>query len=86
MTSQEIQVRVAGLRHALHARPVSPESLGTATGLTTSEVHAALAALHEAGAIYLADGTIRVAYPFSFKPTVHRVPVGGATLYVDRGI
>lgn len=48
MTSQEIQVRVAVLRHVLHARPVSPESLGTATGLTTSEVHAALTALHEA--------------------------------------
>lgn len=67
----------------MHARPVSPASLGAATGLTTSEVHAALAALHEAGAIYLADGTIRAAYPFSFDPTIHRVVIGGATLYAN---
>jgi hypothetical protein len=34
-------VRIAVLRHAWRARPISPASLSAATGLTLAEVHAA---------------------------------------------
>jgi len=83
VTNQETQVRVAILRHALHAQPISTASLSVATGLTPAKVDAALAALHEAGAIYLANGGAAAAYPVSFRPTKHRVTIDGVTTYAN---
>lgn len=61
---------------AARGRPPAPSELDTVTaasGRPTSEV---LSALHEADAIRLdPDGDIAVAYPFSTRPTRHRVRI-----------
>lgn len=61
---------------AARGRPPSPSELDAVTaasGRPTSEV---LSALHEADAIRLdPDGGIAVAYPFSTRPTRHRVRI-----------
>lgn len=63
---------------AATGRPPAPSDLATLTaggGRPSSEV---LSALHTADAIRLdADGSIEVAYPFSARPTRHRVRIAG---------
>jgi len=83
VTNRDGWVRTAILRTALRARPVTPESLAAATGLTREDIKAALATLHEAGAIYLSDEAIVAAYPFSLVPTPHRVTIAGVTAYAN---
>jgi Alkylmercury lyase len=83
MTNRDDRVRTAILRHALHAQPVTLESLAVATRLAPEDVKAALAALHETGAIYLRDGAVVAAYPFSLLPTQHRVTVAGVPAYAN---
>jgi len=76
-------VRTAILVHALHGRPVIVPSLAAATGLRPADVTAALAALHETGAIYLRDEAVVAAYPFALVPTAHRVAIGAVTAYAN---
>lgn len=76
-------VRTAIWLHALHGRPVTIPSLAQATGRPPGEVAAALTALHEAGAVYVRDGAIIAAYPFSIPPTAHRVIIGELTVYAN---
>ncbi len=83
MTSRDERVRTAILRHALHAQRVTLGSLAAATRLTTEDVKTALGALHEAGMIYLRDGAVVAAYPFSLVPTPHRVTIAGVTAYAN---
>lgn len=86
MTNWDDPVRTAILRRALHARPVTLESLAAATGLASEDVKVALATLHEAEAIYLCDGAVVAAYPFSLVPTPHRVTIAGMTTYANCAI
>ena len=83
MTTGVDAVRTAVLAHALHGRPVTIPSLAAATGMPRGEVAAALAALDETGAVYLRDGTIIAAYPFSLVPTAHRIAIGEAMVYAN---
>jgi hypothetical protein len=83
VTNRDGRVRTAILRTALRARPVTPESLAAATGLTREDIKAALATLHETGAIYLRDEAIVAAYPFSLVPTPHRATIAGVTVYAN---
>lgn len=86
MTDRDGRVRTSILRHALRAWPVTVEALAAATGLTQHDVKSALAALHDAGAIYLRNGTVVAAYPFSLVATPHRVTIGGVTVYANCAI
>ena len=83
MTNRDDRVRTAILRSALHAQPVTLKSLAAATRLTPGDVKAALATLHEAGAIFLRDGAVIAAYPFSLVPTLHRVTIAGVTAFAN---
>ncbi len=83
MANRDDRVRAVILRYALHAQPVTLDSLAVATRLTPEDVKAALAALHETGAIYLRDGTVIAAYLFSLAPTRHRVTISGVTAYAN---
>jgi hypothetical protein len=83
MTDRDGRVWTATLRHALHAQPITLKSLAAATRLTPKDIKVALATLHEVGAIYLRDGAVVAAYPFSFVPTPHRVTIGGITAYAN---
>jgi DNA-binding GntR family transcriptional regulator len=49
MTNRDDHVRAAILRHALHAQPVTLESLAAAMRTSPEDIRAALAALHKAG-------------------------------------
>lgn len=80
MTNRD-RVWTAILRHALHAQPITLESLPAAAGLPPEDVKAALVALNETGTIYLRDGAVVAAYPFSFAPTPHRVTIAGVTAH-----
>ncbi len=51
--------------------------------MTPAEIDAALAALHEAGAIYLADGAVVAAYPLSLRPARHRINIGTAMIFAN---
>ena len=86
MANWDERVRAAILRHALGARPATPGSLAAVSGLSEGDIKAALVALHETGAIYLRDGAIIAAYPFSLVPTPHRVTVAGVTTYANCAI
>lgn len=83
MTSYDDLVGTVILRHALDARAATLELLVAATGGSPARVEAALLTLHETGAIYLRDGAVVAAYPFSFVPTPHRVMTAGATAYAN---
>ncbi len=83
MMNRDDRVRTAILRHALRARPINREPLAAETRLTPKDVEEALGALHEVGAIYLRDGAVVAAYPFSFVPTLHRVIIAGVTTYAN---
>jgi hypothetical protein len=83
MTKQEAQVQVAVLKRLLRGEPVDPASLSAATGFTPAAVGAALATLHSAGALYLADGNVIAAYPFSAVPTMHRLRIGRSVTYAN---
>ena len=83
MMSPDGRVRTAIFHHALHAQPVTLESLAAATRLAPEQVTGALVALHETGAIYLSDGAVIAAYPFSLVPTRHRMTIGGVTAYAN---
>jgi hypothetical protein len=83
MTKQEAQVQVAVLKRLLRGEPVDPVSLSTATGFTSAAVGAALVTLHSAGALYLANGNIIAAYPFSAVPTMHRLRIGKSVTYAN---
>lgn len=83
MTAGADAVRVAVLVHALRGRAATAQSLGAETGMRGDGIAAALAALHETGALYLRDGTVVAAYPFSLVPTGHRVTIGGVTAYAN---
>jgi len=74
------------LRGLLRGEVPSPTRIGPGTGLAPAEVEAALTRLHTAGAVYLADGRIRAAYPLSGVPTRHRLSIGRATTYVNCAI
>lgn len=86
MTNRERRVRTAVLEHALRGRPATVGSLAAATGFGPESISAALESLHEAGALYLCDGTIIAAYPFSLVPTPHLVTVAGGTVYANCAI
>jgi len=86
MTNRDGRVQTSILRHALRARPATVEALAAATGFTQDDVKAALAALHDAGAIYLRDGAVVAAYPFSLVAAPHRVTIGGVTAYANCAI
>ncbi len=83
MTDRDGRVQTAILRHALRAQPVTLNSLAAATRLTLEDIKVALASLHEVAAIYLRDGAVVAAYPFSFVPTPHRIIIGGITAYAN---
>jgi hypothetical protein len=51
--------------------------------MASGEAEAALSRLNAAGLLYLADGIVRAAYPFSGVPTRHRLQTGGATAYAN---
>lgn len=50
MTNRDDRVLNAILRHALHAQPVTLESLAAAMRISPEDIKTALAALHKAGA------------------------------------
>jgi alkylmercury lyase-like protein len=83
MTNPGDRVETAILRYARWAQPVTAESLAAATGLALEDVRAALAGLHETGAIYLRDGAVLAAYPFSMVPTANRISIAGLTVYAN---
>ncbi len=82
-TLPDSRVLAAVLRRLLRGERVSPASLSMGTGLTPAETEAALARLAEAGALYLADGTVVAAYPLSGIPTRHRLSLSGAIAYAN---
>ncbi len=83
MANWRDRVRTAILRAALSARPVTLEALAAAAEVSPEDLKAALAALHETGAIYLRDETVIAAYPFSLVPTPHHVTIAGVTAYAN---
>ena len=83
MTNRDDRVWIAILRHALHAQPVTLESLAAATALTREGVKTSLAFLHKTGVIYLRDGVVIAAYPFSLVPTPHHLTIAGVTTYAN---
>src|SRR5579859_2612035 len=83
VTDRESRVRTAILRRALLDRDTAGPALAEAAGLSPADVSAALTALHDAGAVYLRDGAVMAAYPFSLVPTEHRFAIGGVTVYAN---
>jgi len=83
VTKQEAQIQVAVLKRLLRGEPVDPISLSGATGFPHAVVSAALATLHAAGALYLAEGRVIAAYPLSAVPTRHRLRIGRAVTYAN---
>ncbi len=81
--SQDARVLAAVLRRLLRGGTVSPASLDPGTGFTQAEAEVALARLEAAGALYMADGAVRAAYPLSGVPTRHRLEMGGTTAYAN---
>lgn len=83
MTTSAARVRTAILGQALNGRPVTADSLAEEAGMSAGAVASTLTSLHEAGAIYLRDGVVIAAYPFSLVPTGHRITIGGVTVYAN---
>ena len=83
MANRDDRVRTVILRTALRARPMTSESLAVSTECTLEDLNAALGALHDAGTIYLRDGAVVAAYPFSLVPTAHRVSIADVTVYAN---
>ena len=81
LTSTEAMVHVAVLRRLLGGASVDPAALSAATGLTLVRVGGALERLHAEGTIFLSDGIVIAAYPFSAVPTRHRILCEGTTSY-----
>lgn len=81
--SRDTRVLAAVLRRLLRGERVTPTSLSMGTGLMRQEVEDAFGRLDAAGALYLADGIVRAAYPLSGIPTRHRLGIGSATAYAN---
>jgi hypothetical protein len=81
--SRDARVLAAVLRRLLRGEAVSPASPDPETGLTRAEAGAALARLEAAGALHMADGAVRAAYPLSGVPTRHRLNLRGTTAYAN---
>src|SRR5574337_1350363 len=86
MTNEEHRVQTAIFRRALRGRSVSTDALAADTGLVTESVKTALQSLHAAGRVYLRDGAIAAAYPFSLVPTTHRVTAGEVEIWANCAI
>jgi len=84
--ADDARVLASVLRRLLRGEVPDPTRIGPGTGLTPGEVKAALTRLHAAGAVYLADGMLRAAYPLSGVPTRHRLSIGRATAYANCAI
>lgn len=80
-TTREMRVWSAVLRRLLKGESVDPASMSSHGGLSADAVGEALASLNASGAIYLTNGTVTAAYPFSGVPTQHRVRYGGTAIY-----
>jgi hypothetical protein len=78
-----MRVWSAILGQALGGRPVTVPLLADRAALKPDVVISALAALHETGTIYLRDGAVVAAYPFSLVPTSHRVRIADVTVYAN---
>ncbi len=84
--ADDVRVLASVLRRLLRGEVPSPTRIGLGTGLTPLEVEAALTRLHTAGAVYMADGMVRAAYPLSGVPTRHRLSIGRATAHANCAI
>ncbi len=58
-------------------RAPTNSEIAEALSLRGEQVERILKKLHESDIIYMKDGAIRAAYPFSSKPTVHKVALRG---------
>jgi len=85
-TSRDVRVLAAVLAQMLRGQRVSAASVHAASELAPRETETALARLDAAGVLYLVDGMVQAAYPFSGVPTRHRLNVGGATAYANCAI
>lgn len=80
-TTPEMRVWAAMLRRLLRGESVDPASMSAHSDLPAGTMVEALASLHASGAIYLSNGTVAAAYPFSTAPTKHRVCYAGMAVY-----
>ncbi len=60
-------------------RAPTNSEIAEALSLRGEEVERVLKKLHESDIIYMEDGVVLAAYPFSSKPTVHKVTLKGGT-------
>jgi hypothetical protein len=80
-TTPEMRVWAAVLRRLLRGESVDPASVSAHGDPPAGTTVEALASLHASGAIYLSNGTVTAAYPFSTVPTKHRVCYAGMAVY-----
>ena len=80
-TTPEMRVWAPMLRRLLRGESVDPASMSAHSDLPAGTMVEALASLHACGAIYLSNGTVTAAYPFSTVPTKHRVCYAGMAVY-----
>jgi hypothetical protein len=68
-----------------HERPPTPDEMATALGITVERAGEAYASLHRRHALFLEPGTldVRMAHPFSARPTPFRVHAGGHAYYAN---
>src|SRR5690242_20264830 len=66
-------------------RPPKPDETATALGITIEQAREAYASLHRRHALFLEPGTldVRMAHPFSARPTPFRVHVGTHAYYAN---
>jgi Alkylmercury lyase len=68
-----------------HERPPTPDETATALGIAIERTREAYASLHRRHSLFLEPGTldVRMAHPFSARPTPFRVHVGGHAYYAN---
>jgi hypothetical protein len=68
-----------------HERPPTPDETATALVIAIERTREAYASLHRRHALFLEPGTldVRMAHPFSARPTPFRVHAGGHAYYAN---
>ena len=68
-----------------HERPPAPDETASALGIAVEQAREAYASLHRRHALFLEPGTldVRMAHPFSARPTPFRVHVGAHAHYAN---
>ena len=66
-------------------RPPAPDETASALGIAVEHAHEAYESLHRRHALFLEPGTldVRMAHPFSARPTPFRVHVGAHAYYAN---